>query len=336
MSEKIRVLVVDDSTLAREAIKAILADDPSIEVIGEAKDGSEGVKKAYALKPDVITMDLKMPVMTGIEAIEEIMENTPIPIIVVSSMDRKVIVAALSIGAMDFVPLKDNINEMAVDLIEKIKIAVKVRPLRRIKIRPAVKKEVPRVAKSSATKIIALGISTGGPQALEVLLSRLPVNFNAGIVIVQHISSGFVEGLVDWLKISSKLDIRVAKSGDTVKSGVVLFAPDNYNMLISEDGRVILKEDLSKSMLHVPSIDELMKSVAKNYKYRAVGLLMTGMGSDGVEGMRLIKSSGGITLAQDEKTSVIFGMNKLAIDRGYVDKIVTLEKIADELVELVG
>jgi two-component system chemotaxis response regulator CheB len=274
--------------------------------------------------------------MTGIEAIEEIMENTPIPIIVVSSMDRKVIVAALSIGAMDFVPLKDDINEMAVDLIEKIKIAVKVRPLRRIKIRPAVKKEVPCVAKSPATKIIALGISTGGPQALEILLSRLPVNFNAGIVIVQHISSGFVEGLVDWLKISSKLDIRVAKSGDTVKSGVVLFAPDNYNMLISEDGRVILKEDLSKSMLHVPSIDELMKSVAKNYKYRAVGLLMTGMGSDGVEGMRLIKSSGGITLAQDEKTSVIFGMNKLAIDRGYVDKIVTLEKIADELVELVG
>jgi len=335
MSDKIRVLLVDDSALTREALKAILSDDPAIEVIGEARDGNEGVKKAYALKPDVITMDLRMPVMTGLEAVEEIMENTPIPIIIVSSMDKKVIVKALSIGAMDFVPITDDVNEMAADLIEKIKIASKVRPIRRIKIRPVVRKEAPCAPNSVSRKIIALGVSTGGPQALEIVLSNLPSNFNAGIAVVQHISNGFVEGLVDWLKISSKMDIRVAKAGDVIKPGVVFFAPDNYNMLINEDGRVVLKEDMSKSMLHVPSIDELMKSVAKSYQDKAIGLLMTGMGSDGVEGMRSIRSSGGSTLAQDEATSVIFGMNKIAIDKGYIDKVIALEKIAGELIALV-
>ncbi|MCX5700518.1 MAG: chemotaxis-specific protein-glutamate methyltransferase CheB [Candidatus Omnitrophica bacterium] len=334
MSDKIRVLVVDDSALEREAIKSILQSDPDIEVIGEARDGVEGVKKAYALKPDVITMDLKMPVMGGLEAIEEIMENTPIPIIVVSSLDRKIVVSALSIGAMDFVAKTDSAGQIASDLIEKVKIAIKVRPIRRIKIRPVIKKEILTTPRTAATRIVVVGISTGGPQALEILLSKLPADFNAGIAIVQHISSGFVEGLVDWLKVSSRLDIRVAKAGDIMKARTVFFAPDNYNMLIDDGGRIILKEDISKSMLHVPSIDELMKSAAKSFKDNAIGILMTGMGSDGVEGMRIIRSSGGLTIAQDEKTSVIFGMNKLAIDKGYVDRIIALERIAEELVEL--
>ena len=334
MADKIRVLIVDDSTLAREALRAILEDDPDIEVVGEAKDGTEGVKKTYELKPHVITMDLKMPMMNGIEAIEEIMENLPTPIIVVSGMDTKVIVSALTIGAMDFVSMSDRIDEIAKELVEKIKIASRVHPLRRIRCRPILKKET--IGKKASTyKIVAIGISTGGPQALQVLLGCLPANFNASIVVVQHISSGFIGGLVEWLKSISHIDVRLAKTGDVLKSGTVYFAPDDYNMMIGATGIISLKEDTTKRMIHVPSIDELMRSVADSYGERSIGVLMTGMGSDGVEGMRAIKWAGGTTIAQDEATSVVFGMNKVAIERGYIDKVVALDRIAAELAELV-
>jgi len=333
--DKIRVLIVDDSALMREALNSILSADPQIEVVGMAKDGDEGVKKALALKPNVITMDLKMPVMGGLEAIEQIMGESPIPIIVVSGMDVQVIVRALTIGAMDFVPVTQEIEQIAQSLIEKIKIASRVKPIRRLKVKPLAKISLQK-KKAEANKVVAIGISTGGPQALQLVLSGLPQDLAAGILVVQHMSAGFMDGLIEWLRLSSAMEVKQASSGEALKAGQIIFAPDNYNMLIDEEGRISLKEDTARRLLHVPSVDEMMKSAAESFGRDTIGVIMTGMGRDGVEGIKAIKKSGGVTIAQDEKTSVVFGMNKQAIDAGCIDRVVPLEKIAEEIIRTVN
>ncbi|MEW6376189.1 MAG: chemotaxis-specific protein-glutamate methyltransferase CheB [Thermodesulfobacteriota bacterium] len=336
MADKIRVLIVNDSSFMCEAIKSILEEDPKIEVIGLAKDGKEGVEKAFQLRPDVIAMDLEMPIMSGFEAIEHIMEKNPIPIIVVSTKDIPIIIKSLGIGAMDFVAVKQEIEEIAQDLVEKVKIASRVRPLRRIRIRPIVMKRHIEEKKATPCRVVAIGISTGGPQALQVLLSKLPANLSCGFLIVQHISRGFIEGLAEWLQTISPLSIRVAKTGDIIGAGEVLLAPDDYHIKIGAGRRVLLlSEDTARSNPHVPSIDVMMQSVAEAFGKEAVGVIMTGMGHDGVEGIKAIKKAGGKTIAQDEKTSVVFGMNREAIETGCVDRVVALEKIADEIVSMV-
>lgn len=336
MTNKIRVLIVDDSALMREALKSIIEQDSDIEVVGLAKNGKEGVEKALLLKPDVITMDLKMPMMSGLEATETIMEELPMPIIVVSSMDITVIVKALSIGAMDFVAVTSDIETIASDLITKIKIASRVKPLRRMKVKPCVIKAPKKITEKETSKIVAIGVSTGGPQALQQIFSKLPPNFPCGIVVVQHMSKGFIDGLAEWLNTTSCLHVSVAKAGDALRKGMILLAPDDLHMRMGSDGKITLSENTSKAIIHVPSIDVMMKSVADYYQDNAIGVIMTGMGQDGVEGIRAIKNSGGRTVAQDEKSSVIFGMNKVAIDEGLIDKIISLEMIAQELTNMVS
>jgi len=332
--KKIRVLIVDDSVLMREAIKSILESSELFEIVGLAGDGKEAVAKAALLKPDVITMDLKMPLLGGLDAIEQIMETNPIPIIVVSSMDKEVIIKTLAMGAMDFVAVTQEIDKLSEELIEKVKIASRVKPLRRMKLQcPQVKKQTNR---SNVSKVVGMGVSTGGPQALMDIFMRLPSDFPAGIIVVQHMSKGFIDGLAEWLNSCSHLQVKVAAAGDILKSSTILLAPDDYNLTIDEDARIILSEDVKKSMLHVPSIDVMLKSVGEAFKSDAVGVLLTGMGRDGVEGMQTIKKSGGITIAQDEKSSVIFGMNKVAIDSGCIDRVVSLNKIPEELCEIAG
>jgi two-component system chemotaxis response regulator CheB len=333
MSDKIRVLIVDDSALVRQSLKAILSSDPEIEVVGEARNGKEGYDKTVLLRPNVITMDLTMPVMDGTEAIGKIMEDFPTPIIVVSSMNVKVIVKALAIGAMDFVAVTQEIGEISEDLIDKVRIASRVRPIRRMKIANVTKKEIP-LRKELATRVVTIGVSTGGPQALQVLFSAMPADFPAAILVVQHISPGFVQGLAEWLSLTSPLVMHVAKAGDELKKGTVLFAPDGMHMTVDEQEKIVLKEDISQKMLHIPAIDVMMESVADVYQRKAGGVIMTGMGRDGVSGISTIKKNGGITLAQDEKTSAIFGMNKIAIDAGVIDRVLPLEGIAGELINL--
>ncbi len=332
MPNKIRVLVVDDSALVRQSLKAILNSDPEIEVIGEARNGKEGYEKTLLLKPNVITMDLTMPVMDGAEAIAAILEECPTPIVVVSSMDTKVIVKALALGAMDFVAVTGEIGEISADLIEKVRIASRVRPIRRMRLSHAPRK-IP-IKKEIASKVVAIGVSTGGPQALQILFSKMPADFPAGILVVQHIAPGFIQGLADWLGQTTSLHYQVAKTGDVPKPGLVLFAPDGVHMTIDDQERIVLKEDVTKKMLHVPSIDVMMQSVAEVYQESAVGVIMTGMGRDGVEGISAIKSSGGHTIAQDEKSSAIYGMNKLAVDQGLISRVLALEHIADELIRV--
>jgi len=334
--KKIRVLIIDDSALMREALKSIVERDPDIEVIGLAKDGKEGVDKALMLKPDVITMDLKMPMMSGLEAIEAIMEELPIPIIVVSSMDTTIIVKALSMGAMDFVAVTADIETIAVDLMTKIKIASRVKPLRRMKIKPYTMKAPKELSDGEASKVVAIGSSTGGPQALQHVFTQLPPDFPCGILVVQHMSKGFIEGLAEWLDTTTCLHVSVAKAGDVLKKGMIVLAPDDLNICIGDDGKITLSENTGRAIVHVPSIDVMMKSAADSYGENSIGVIMTGMGSDGVEGMRAIKKAGGKTIAQDEKTSVIYGMNKVAIDTGLIDRVVSLEEIARELTNLIS
>jgi two-component system, chemotaxis family, protein-glutamate methylesterase/glutaminase len=335
VADKIRVLVVNDSSFVCEAIQSILEDDPQIEVIGLAKNGKEGVEKAFQLKPDVIAMDLDMPVMSGFEAIEQIMEQNPLPIIVVSTLDMPLIIKALGIGAMDYVGMKQGIEGISEDLVNKIKIASRIKPLRKIKIRPMVMTRQIKEKKAGPSKIVAIGASIDGPQALQILLSKLSVNLSCGILIVQHILRGFVEGLAEWLKANSTLDIRIAKAGDILEAGEVLFAPDDYQIRIDAERRIVLIKDVTNSGRHIPSIDVMMESVAEVFGKEAIGIIMTGMGRDGVEGIKAIKKAGGSTIAQDEKTSAIFGMNREAIEAGCIDRIVALERIANEIVSIV-
>jgi len=334
MPNTIRVLIVEDSLLVRQALMAILASDPEIEVVGEAENGKEGYEKALALKPDVITMDITMPVMDGLQATKLIMEEIPTPIVIVSSRDVQIVVKALGFGAMDFVASTGDFNDIKEELIPKVKIASRVRALKRMNIRPV--SQGSAASRDLDSRVVALGISTGGPQALQVLLSKLPASFPACMLVVQHISSGFIQGLVEWLSATSPLDIRVAKAGDTIKKGTVFFAPDNFHMIVDQNGKIVLQEDLSKKAIHVPSIDALMRSVAEVYRKNAVGVIMTGMGKDGVEGISSIKSSGGCTIAQDEATSAIYGMNRAAVDQGLIERVVALENLAAELVRAVS
>ena len=336
MAEKIRVLIIDDLALMREALRSIIERCPDLEVVGLAKNGREGLEKAFLLKPDVITMDLKLPLLSGLETIEAIMGENPTPIIIVSGIEIAVIANALASGAMDFVALASDLETISEDLTSKIRIASRVRPIRRMKAKPCAVKTPKAPGGHGVAKVVVIGISTGGPQALEQLFSSLPPDFPVGILVVQHISKGFIEGLAEWLNVTSCLKVSVARAGDVLKPGQIMLAPDNLHTRIDSFGRIVLSENTSKEIIYIPSIDVMMKSVADSYGVNAVGVIMTGMSQDGVEGIRAIRARGGRTLAQDEKTSVIYGMNKVAIDLGLIDKVAPLEKIAEELVNIVS
>ncbi len=343
MDNKIRVLIVDDSALMRKALEEILTSDENIEVVGFAKDGQEACEKVRVLKPNVITIDINMPVMNGLDAIQAIMSDVPTPIIVVSSMDARIVAKALVIGAMDFVVVSDEIDEVSKSLIEKVKISSNVRPLKRIP--PKIfelkeKKEKDFKKEFSSEKdldfVVSIGASTGGPQALQVVLSSLPESFNAGILIVQHMSDGFIGGLADWLSSVTPHKVELARTGDILKNGKIFLAPDRYHLCIDDHGVIQLKKgSLSKSGF-VPSIDETMASVGESFGSRSIGVIMTGMGRDGSVGIETLKRCKGKTIAQDEETSVIFGMNKEAIDKGCIDCIVSLDKISETIYNIIS
>ncbi|MBT7461973.1 MAG: chemotaxis-specific protein-glutamate methyltransferase CheB [Waddliaceae bacterium] len=329
MDKKIKVLVVDDSALVRGMLTEILNTSGDIEVVDTAKNGEEGVKKALSLKPDVITMDITMPIMGGFEAIERIMQEFPIPIIAVSGMEAKTIMKALDVGAMDFISVKQDVEDLGKELVEKIKVASKVKPLKRMK-KYAINKG-PQKKKSSATKVVVIGISTGGPQTLEFFLSKFPEDFPIGFVVAQHMTEGFIKGFAEWLGTKTALNVKVAEEGEIVAQGTILIAPDDSDMEIGEGGIITCvkgERDYGMSL-----IDTMMKSAAKEYGENTVGVIMTGMGRDGVEGMQEIKAAGGITIAQDEQSSAIFGMNAEAIKTGCIDVVVSLENIYQEIIK---
>jgi two-component system chemotaxis response regulator CheB len=337
----IRVLLVDDSVLVREMIRDILESESDIIVVGEASDGMEAISKVASLKPDIVTMDIEMPVMGGLEAIERIIAENPVPILVVTALTGvRTAFAAVSKGALDVIEKPDISPENVRKLIKKIRLLAKVdvvahllsmkRPSGTIGVKGVVTQK--GFAKGG---IVAIAASTGGPQAIHMILSQLPAHFPVPIVITQHIAEGFTQGMVDWLNAVTPLTVQVAATGTMLAAGNVYVNPAEHSMRITEQGMIILGDRDARQVYH-PSCNTLLTSVAAAYRERAIGLIMSGMGEDGVIGMQAIRTAGGVTIAQDAKSSVVFGMNRVAVERGFISKIVPLATIPAELMQRAG
>lgn len=333
--------MVDDSGLVRDLIRAILESEPGISVVGEAANGLEAIVKVASLKPDIVTMDIEMPVMGGLEAIEKIIAAHPVPILVVTALTGvRTAFAAVSKGALDVIEKPDISIENVKRLITKIRLLSNVDvsahqlALGRKNVAIADSRPVQGMEGANAA-LVAIAASTGGPQAIHSILSRLPRTFPAPVIITQHIAEGFTQGMVDWLNAATPLTVVVAGNGDRPCAGHVYVNPAEHSMRITAQ-RVIILGDREPGQVYNPSCNTLLCSVAATYKKEAIGLIMSGMGDDGVAGMKEIRMAGGTTLAQDAKSSVVFGMNRLAVERGYVHKVVTLDKIPAELMQRVG
>ncbi len=341
----IRVLVVEDSPLMCKVLTTAINADPQILVVGVAMNGKEAVDLVPLLKPDFITMDMDMPVMDGLDATRQIMAFHPTPILIVSSsvfkqgMDK--VFKAISYGALDVIDKSE--LEFIVDkkpgeaLITRIKFLTSARfpdqPLMKLR-RETSSVGLKTVKKKAFDRIVAMVASTGGPQALLKILQRLPEDFPCGIVIVQHITNGFLPGLVDWLSKECKILVKIGTDLEKIRPGVAYIAPDNFHMRVKEGGRISLSDEPANNG-HRPSGDVLLDSVAKIYGKGGVGIILTGMGRDGAMGMKAIKQTQGLTIAQDEKSCVVFGMPNAAIEMKAIDKILPLEKIAEEIASAV-
>jgi two-component system, chemotaxis family, protein-glutamate methylesterase/glutaminase len=349
MKNRVRVLVVDDSALMRKLIPMILERDPDIEVVGTAMDGAFALRKIAELQPDVVTLDLEMPRMDGIETLRMIMRNAPLPVIVFSTHSKEGAYStfkALAVGAIDFVAKpKDaaagHLDPIAFELIAKIKVAKRVSGTRKI---VALEAEPPRPVKRKTcpvippNRIVAIGISTGGPNALQYLLSQIPADLPVAFVVVQHMPEGFTDMFARRLDECCPLDVQEAKSGDLLIAGRVLICPGNRHMMVRRmpRGEMVVLSDTPPINGHRPSVDVLFHSVAQEFGLTAVGILMTGMGEDGAEGLGAIKAAGGMTIAQSEDTCVVGGMPRAAIVKGYANKVLPLQTLASYLVSQYG
>jgi two-component system, chemotaxis family, protein-glutamate methylesterase/glutaminase len=343
MTAPVRVLVVDDSALMRKLIPQILATDNSIQVVGTAMDGNFGLKKIEELRPQVITLDLEMPGMGGLDMLKEIMRGHRLPVIVVSSHSTQgasVTLKALSMGAFDFVAKPSDVSarmpEIASELITKIKAAAQSRGIRVASpTAPAVaalEKAAPDT-KNRPTRVVAIGVSTGGPQALQYVLPQLPKDFPGTILIVQHMPEGFTEMFSRRLDEICAIRVKEAQSGDLLLAGRALVCPGSRHMKVKRLplGDVAVLNDEPRVNGHRPSVDVLYKSVAEEFGNKSVAVLMTGMGEDGAQGMSQVKAAGGMTIAQSEESCVVYGMPKAAIERGYAVRVVALEALANTL-----
>jgi two-component system chemotaxis response regulator CheB len=347
-SRPIRVLVVDDSAFVRRALVRMLDASPDIEVVGMAVDGKDGIDKVKELQPDVVTLDIKMPRLGGLEALKQIMEESPVPVLLLSSLTTEaadVTLRGLELGAMDFVDkssVQGNMNllNLAEELKAKIRALASVpRGRLRSMMRPTPGERLPlgHAPMPSHTEVVAIGTSTGGPSALQAIIPRLPEGLGTAILIVQHMPAGFTRSLAERLNSRSVLPVREAADGELILPGHVLVAPAGKHMKVRRKGpglRVWL-DDEPRQTLHRPSIDVMMQSVAQICPGTSLGVLLTGMGSDGVEGLRAIKDAGGKTLAESPETCVIYGMPKAAVEAGVVGRSVPLTKMADEIVSAV-
>jgi two-component system chemotaxis response regulator CheB len=329
----------------RKLIPQILARDSDIEVVGTAMDGQFGLKKIEDLNPDVVTLDLEMPRMDGMETLRQITRRFRVPVIIVSALSTQGATAtfkALAMGALDFVAkprdaASAHMDEIAEDLIKKIKVASRTRVKNNImanlgeRTKPNKPLLRPRI---EPTKIVAIGVSTGGPNALEYLLSQLPGDFPGSIILVQHMPEGFTEMFARRLNANCAIDVKEAQSGDLLIAGRALICPGDRHIKVRRMplASTVVLTDEDRLNGHRPSVDILFRSVAAEFGQRVVGVLMTGMGDDGAAGMGLIKDAGGLTVAQTEESCVVFGMPKAAIERGFAMRVVPLDMLANLLV----
>ena len=349
----IRVMVVDDSPLVRKIVSDLLESDTGLSVAATASSAEIALRKLEKIKPDVITMDIEMPGMGGLEAIREIMKKQPTPIIVLSAFAKRgaeLTLQALESGAVDFIAkpansLSGGVTGIAGELIEKVKHASRIKVEKfeeeaegqKIEARNKRKYEKPAVIPSSLVTydLVAIGTSTGGPVALKTVLHRLPGNFPSGIVVVQHMPPVFTRAFAERLDSLCSIEVKEANNGDEILPGRALIAPGDYHMAVTRfntNPKVMLhkREPVSG---HRPSVDVLMHSVAREYGPRAVGIIMTGMGKDGADGIKEMKKKGAFIIAQDKESSVIFGMNREVVRNGDADEVVSVYNISDNLIE---
>ncbi|WP_122628983.1 protein-glutamate methylesterase/protein-glutamine glutaminase [Lucifera butyrica] len=344
----IKILIVDDSAFMRKLLTDLFATEPDFMVIDTARNGKDAIDKVKRLKPDLVTMDVEMPVMDGITALEIIMKEAPVPVVMVSSLTKagaEATLKALELGAIDFVaktagPIS-SITGIREKLLEKCRIAVQANVLqiinKTITASPVVKPTVPTMQYGSQTeKIIAIGTSTGGPRALQEVITKLPGNLPCGVVIVQHMPPGFTKSLSERLNSLSALTVKEAEHNDVVTAGSVYIAPGDYHMLLEREGnKTVIKLNPNPPVGgHRPAVDPMMESVAELYGAKTVGVILTGMGHDGSKGMQAIKRQKGYTIAEDQSTSVVYGMPKSVIELGIVDKVVPLPAVAAEITKM--
>lgn len=350
MSRRIRVLIVDDSAVVRQALTEILGGDPALEVIGTAHDPLIAREKISRERPDVITLDVEMPRMDGVTFLKELMAEDPIPVVMCSSLTEKgaeITMRALQYGAVEIINkprmgAKQFIEESRLQICDAVKAAARarVRRLATLTIDPEPKLtadvilDKPRREETFRTteKVVAVGASTGGTEALRIFLQALPYDA-PGLVIVQHMPQGFTAAFARRLDSICRVDVKEAADGDTVVPGRALIAPGNRHMLLKRSGTRYYVEIKDGPLVsrHRPSVDVLFRSVARYAGLNAIGVIMTGMGDDGARGMLEMKQTRAFTLAQDEESCVVFGMPQEAIKRGGVDRVLPLEQLADEV-----
>ncbi len=342
-AKRVRVLVIDDSALVRKILIEQMQQDPELEVVGSAPDPYVGRDMIVELQPDVITLDIEMPRMDGLTFLRKLMRHHPLPVIIVSSLTPKggaVAMEALDLGAIDVMckpGASYSVGDMGVELIDKIKAASKVAVQRILPSSQAAQKVRPTLSLSRTTnKVIAIGASTGGTQALQNVLTALPAN-SPGMVIVQHMPEHFTTAFAERLDSLCAIQVKEAENRDSVAPGKALIAPGNLHMVLRRSGANYFVEVRHGPLVgrHRPSVNVLFKSVARYAGNNAIGVIMTGMGRDGAEGMRMMKNDGAGTIAQDEQSCVVFGMPKEAIDLGAVDHVVALDNISEKILELV-
>lgn len=354
--KQINVLVVDDSAFMRKVITDLLNSDPSINVVGTARNGIDALKKIDELHPDVVTLDIEMPVMDGLTTLEKIMQEKPLPVIMLSSLtqaDAEITIRALQKGAVDFVAkpsgtISLDLAKVKGELISKIKIAATVEVSKALKREPvancdlseSLTKSIVTTRKVQETnKLVLIGTSTGGPQALHAVLSKLPEKIPAAIVIVQHMPPGFTRSLAERLDQIAEIHVKEAEDRERVVAGTAYIAPGDYHLVLecSSPKKTELLLRLNKDAPvngHRPSVDVLMKSAARIDCCDFIGVIMTGMGHDGREGVRALKEKQAKIIAQDASTAVVYGMPKAVIEANLADHIVPLPLIAQEIVRL--
>lgn len=344
----IKILIVDDSATETALLTHIFEEHPDLKVIGCAKNGAEAIKLAPLLKPDIISMDIQMPVMDGLEATRIIMSQFPTPIVVISSKlndgSLDVTFNALKAGALSVLAKPGNVTSTSFEN-EKKRITDTIRSMaeinvvrRRAKIKQTTQKAIPPSIPKSLSKpeVIGIGASVGGTQAINAILSALPATFPVPIVIVQHMMPGFISGFSSWLNANTSLHVQNAQHNDILKKGTVYFAPDNFHLEIHRQNACLTSKLIKKPPLagFCPSITVLLQSIAKTCGKHAIGILLTGMGSDGAEGLLALKNAQGHTLIQDKESSVVFGMGGIAETLGAVDRTLRLDQFASYLIKI--
>ena len=354
-NRKVKLLIVDDSAFMRKILMDILAINDTIEVIGVARNGIEAINQVNILKPDIVTMDIEMPIMNGIEALKEIMKNNPIPVIMLSSLTSDgadATLTCLELGAVDFIQkpssvFRINADDLKKELISKINTAARVdlniknrdihvsKPLSFYNSR-----KLPPRDKEKNQNLILIGTSTGGPRALQDVIPLMPKDIPASILIVQHMPPGFTKSLAERLNHISHITVKEAENNEKLLPGYVYIAPGNYHLKINSKSNMDIFIELTQEQSvsgHRPSVDVLFESVANNIAKNIIAVVMTGMGSDGANGAKKLKEQTDCyVMAQDESTSIVYGMPRSAVNAGVVDHIAPLNEITNHILKRLG